>query len=313
MAGEICGLGEDIPGAAPRTVAVERLNAGDHACLWFGGARGEEERWALRAAYAIAGITRGERVVFFVEPGTEGEGLDRLASFGVPMGGTVGGALGGSPGRPYAAGRVEVVGTVPGYVPGRGLDNAARIDHWVTLTRQSAALGFAGVRAAGDMGWASSPEVGSGQLTAYEVALTPVLAKLRLAAMCEYDRERFPAERYDGVLAAHPLHVLPLPGALHASREGDVLRLSGDADLATRFAFEDAVRDAVRQPGLTAIDLTGLAFIDAYCVRALLRLGAGVALECTAAQHRLLGLCGVVEVRTEPAGRPTLRVRGCGG
>jgi hypothetical protein len=175
------------------------------------------------------------------------------------------------------------------------------------VSRETFARGFTGLRAAGDMGWAARADVDRDQLVAYEAGLTPLMPALRFTAMCEYDRAVFAGavleQLPERVLAAHPLVVLPKPGSLHASLdaswEGDVLRLAGDADLATRGAFEQAVR----LPGPAVIDLTGLAFIDAYCVRVLLRLGGGVRLECTAAQARLLGLCGaardgMVRVRT---------------
>ncbi|MYS19360.1 ABC-type transporter Mla maintaining outer membrane lipid asymmetry, MlaB component, contains STAS domain [Streptomyces sp. DvalAA-14] len=334
MAGETCDEAAP-PGSSrartPRTVAVERLGPGDHACLWFDS---HEDRWALRAAFATDGLARGERVIFFTDPDTlETEALDRLAAFGVPVD------------RTGDGGRVEVIGTVPGYEPGRGFDAAARNEHWVTVVRDTWARGFTGLRATGDMSWAARPEVDGGELAAYEAGLTPLLAKLGFTGVCEYDRGAFAAapddpldsfagspagdggaepaavpdgtpprppvparaadRRLERVLAAHPLNVMPRPGGLHSSREGNVLRLAGDADLATRIPFEEAVRE----PGLTTIDLTGLAFVDAYCVRTLLRLG-GVILECTTAQHRLLELCGppgsdnaVVEVRTRPGGR----------
>jgi hypothetical protein len=269
----------DVPGApAPRQVAVERLTAGDHACLGFDS---HEDRWALRAAFATAGLARGERVMFFTDPATpDGEALDRLASHGVPVA------------RARTGRRLEVVGGTHGYVPGRGFDAAARTAYWATVAYDTLALGFTRLRATGDMSWAADPEVDTGELARYETALTPLLAKLGFIALCEYDRRAFTAPALGRVLAAHPLSVPAAPGALHAVREesaqGPVLRLAGDADLATRAAFERAVR----QPGLAVIDLTGLAIVDAHCVRVLLRLPAGSLVECTAAQYRLISLCG---------------------
>ncbi|WNI16520.1 MEDS domain-containing protein [Actinacidiphila sp. ITFR-21] len=272
-----CAAGRTPPAraAARRTVAVERLGPGDHACLWFGA---QEERWALRAAFATGGLVRGERVMLFTGPGTaEAETLDRLASLGVPVGG----------------GRVEVVREEPGYVPGRGFDPAARMAYWERAAEDASARGFTGLRLAGDMGWASEPDVDRGELAAYEVALTTALAELGTTALCEYDRA---GPDREPILAAHPLDVPPAPGTLHERRSGDVLLLAGDADRADRPAFERAVR----RPGLAAVDLTGLAFVDAYSVRVLL--GTGLRLRCTAGQARLLALCGaadgIVEVRT---------------
>jgi hypothetical protein len=256
----------------PRTVAVERLSPGDHACLGF---TGPGDRWALRAAFTTAGLARGERVMLFGPDG--GAGLERLSSYGVPAR------------RAAADGRLAVVADSPGWDPVRGFDAAARAGYWVAATDEALSGGFTGLRVAGDMGWVCEGDVAGGELLAYERELTPLFARIGFTALCEYDRGLFPPPLLEQAVAAHPLAVLESPGALHAERTGDALRLAGDADLATRAAFEWAVADS----GLSVIDLTGLAFIDASCVRALLGLRGGVVLECTPAQLRLLLLCGL--------------------
>jgi hypothetical protein len=273
---------------APRAVAVERLAPGDHACLPPGG---PEERWAVRAAFAAAGLARGERVLFFPgEDEDQAHALDRLAGHGVPA-------------RQAASdGRLAVIRDVPGYDPVRGFDPEARTRYLVRAAEVARARGFTGLRAAGAMEWAAGPGVDGEALAAYERNLTPLFAGLGFTGLCEYDRLAFPARRLEPLLATHPLAVVPVPGALHAVRDGDVLRLAGDADLATRTAFELAVRE----PGLALIDLTGLAFLDAHCARELVRLGAspagaggptgpgtGPVLQCTAVQERLLCMCGM--------------------
>lgn len=274
--GRVCGSG-----AIPRTVAVERLAAGDHACLGFERA---EDRWAIRAAFAAIGLARGERVLFFTEPEVNGrQALDRLAAHGLAAAEAAG------------DGRLEVVNSTPGYAPGQGFDARARMDYWAAVTREALTLGFTGLRATGDMAWAAEPEVDGGELASYENRLTPVFAALGCTGICEYDRRNVPPALLGRVLAAHPLTVLPAPGMLHACREEDTLRLTGDADLATRGEFELCLRESVRAPGLDVIDLTGLAFLDVSCARTLLRLAAGTTLQCTAAQYRLLRLCGAGE------------------
>jgi hypothetical protein len=264
----------------PRTAAVERLSAGDHACLGFDSGA---DRWALRAVFAADGLARGERVLLFGGlPAGEGPdaGLARLAAHGLAAG------------RAAAEGRLEVVtGASPGHDPAGGFDAAARTAYWSAATGDALDRGFAGLRAAGDMSWTGQDGLDAAELaavTSYERDVTRLFDQIRLTGMCEYDRRAVPPRLFERMLSLHPLAVLPEPGALHAERDGDVLRLAGDADLATRAAFEFAVTES----GLAVIDLTGLAFIDASCARALLRLTGEVVLECTEMQARILALCG---------------------
>jgi hypothetical protein len=279
--GGMGGVGACGTETVSRTVTVERLAAGDHACLGFDS---HEDRWAVRAAFTAAGLARGERVMLFTERGVSGgEALCRLAAHGVPADSAL------------SDGRLSVVSRPPGYDPARGLDAAARTDYWSTATGEALACGFSGLRAAGDMSWAVEPEVARDDLASYEDGLTPLFARLAFTGMCEFDRRVFPPAVFRRVLAAHPLSVLPALGTLRACREGDTLQLTGDADLATRGEFELSLIESVRKPGLAVIDLTGLDFIDAYCVRQLLRLPVPVAMECTAAQYRLLRLCGAAQ------------------
>jgi hypothetical protein len=162
------------------------------------------------------------------------------------------------------------------------------------------------------MSWAVRPGVDGGAVVTYESALTE-LARPAFTGMCEFDRRVFPPELFARLVAAHPLTVLPVPGALHVTLDADTLRLAGDADLATRCELELALRDferalrgrpepqkapaGSRRPGV--VDLTGLGFIGAYCACAVLRIpartGACVTVRCTPGQYRLLMLCGAAE------------------
>ncbi|MGW2349543.1 hypothetical protein [Actinacidiphila glaucinigra] len=54
-------------GTVPRTVPVDRMASGDHACLGF---QDEDDRWEIRAAFTAIGLARGERVLLLTGPGT---------------------------------------------------------------------------------------------------------------------------------------------------------------------------------------------------------------------------------------------------
>lgn len=278
-------------GPSPRTVAVERLTAGDHACLDF---TGDDQRWAARAAFAAAGLVRGERVLICTEAGVDGTvALDRLAAHGLRAE------------RAAKDGRLEFVTEQPGYDPASGFDPDARTGFWSSAYDTALACGFTGLRAAGDMTWAAGHDVSPADLAQYEAGITGLFADLGLTGMCEYDRRVFGPLRANPAAAGHPLSVLPPTEGLLARREGEVLRLVGDADLATREEYELSLREAAGDPGLGVIDITGLAFMGAHCARFLLGIAArgtgrtklpnSIAIECTAAQYRLLRLCGTDE------------------
>lgn len=297
MAGGGSGSGA-IPctasGVIPRMVAVDRMATGDHACLGFDG---DDDRWAVRAAFTTAGLARGERVLIFTDPGPARvvgagatEALTRLAVHGVPAE------------RCVRTGQLTVVTSSPGYDPARGsFDLGVRTAFWVAGAADARRRGFTGVRAVADMTWAARAGLSGPELAAYETGLAPHFARLGLTGICEYDRRVFPASLLAEVAAAHPLSVLPSVDALHAARDGAVLRLTGSADLATRTAFDLALRDAfATAPPAAVLDLTGLSFLDAHCARTVLRLASarrppGTTVRCTAAQYRVLRICGAAD------------------
>lgn len=268
-------------GTTTRTVPVDRMASGDHACLGF---QDEEDRWEIRAAFTSIGLARGERVLLSADPGTSpAEAVTRLTAYGVRAAGAL---------RHRA---LVITPEIPGY-------DAA--EAWTALTNTAHRQGFSGLRVAGDMSWALGPGLDRERLLGHETAMTPVLAGLGLTAICEYDQRRFAASLLDRVRAAHPVCVRPRHGSLRAERSGGTLTLRGDADLATRNDFELAVRHAFAAPAgpPSRVDLTRLSFIDARCASVLIRHAASlgpadrVTLRCPRLHARTLRLCGATEV-----------------
>ncbi|MDX3076743.1 MEDS domain-containing protein [Streptomyces sp. NPDC088354] len=268
-------------GTVPRTVPVDRMASGDHACLGF---EDEEARWEVRAAFTAIGLGQGERVLLFSGRGTPpAEAVTRLTALGVRASEAV------------RRGALVITPLVPGY------DSASA---WTALTDTARRLGYRGLRAAGDMSWALRPGLDRDRLVGHEAAMTQVLAGLGLTAVCEYDQRRFHASLLARVRAAHPMCLRPPSGALHVERLGGTLALSGDADLATRTDFEVGLRHAFGSPAgpPCVIDLTGLGFIDARCAGVLIRHAASlgpadrVTVRCPRLHARTLRLCGATEV-----------------
>lgn len=283
------GMDSGTSGTVPRTLSVDRMASGDHACLGFDD---DDARWEIRAAFAEAGLHRGEQVMFFTDPATSvEETVNRLSALGVRAG------------RALALGGLVVVNEIPGYDPVTGFDPEARAAAWVQATDAAHRQGFPGIRSVGDMSWVLDG-VDQDSLIAYEAALTPVFADIGFTAICEYDRRRFTPGLLGRVSAAHPTSVLQRLDALHLAYADGTLVLSGDADLATRSEFEFGLREAFEAPSgpPRLIDLTELAFIDAHCAALLVHHAAGldpaarVVLRCPPLHARTLRLCGATEV-----------------
>jgi hypothetical protein len=80
------------------TATVDRLDAGDHACLTFSD---PEERLDLVAAFVRAGLRRGQKVVCWTDSVSP---EDLVGEIGAPGGGAATGSVGYHPGRPGSAG-----------------------------------------------------------------------------------------------------------------------------------------------------------------------------------------------------------------
>ncbi|MGW7067863.1 MEDS domain-containing protein [Streptomyces sp. NPDC054855] len=272
-----------------RTVSVTRLNSGDHACLGFDD---DETRWELRAAYADIGLSRGEQVVFFTDRATTpAVAAEQLSAGGFPLGSAL------------MDGRLVVVNEVPGYDPVTGFDPVERAATWLELADKARHDGFSGIRAVGDMGWATEPGVDQELLVEYETGLSPLFADIGFTAICEYDRRKFGEGLLDRVHRAHPKQILRHLGALDIARTGTELRVAGDVDLATREEFDSALARALAGPDRPCLlDLSELCFMDVHAASTLVRLAGGLphdhllAVRSRPEQDRVIRLCGAVDV-----------------
>src|SRR5581483_4235803 len=67
--------------------------------------------------------------------------------------------------------------------------------------------GYPVLRMTADMCWANRPVTGADQLLAFESAIESLFADGRLAAICQYDRDRFDAVTLAFAASAHPIAV----------------------------------------------------------------------------------------------------------
>jgi anti-anti-sigma regulatory factor len=278
--------------AADASAQITDLTVDDHACLTFGEA---EELFDLTAAFVRDGLAGGLKVMWLsdAEPGLAVAELSR-------RGITVDPAM--------AAGQMTATGCEGRLLSGQVFSADAAIG-W--LTRQVASsreLGFPGLRVAVDMSWALRPVTGIEELPQFEEGVAAALSGTTASVLCQYDRDRFDPVTLASVAAFHTRSVTA--ATYHADAVLRIcrqyappgIRIAGEIDYQAEEPLALALAEAVRLDGDITVNMTALAFIDAFCARMIAdtaRMLAGyrtVILQClpeVAAGFARLGLAGL--------------------
>jgi signal transduction histidine kinase/CheY-like chemotaxis protein len=172
---------------------IGRLQKGDHLCLIHETAA---QQAAALIPYFKGGIRAGERCLLITSAATCRRLERALAAAGVDIDGeTERGAL---------VCLTESGDWIfePGLHPGETLDLLRRAE------QQALDDGFSGLRVSWDMVWLMQGDRDAGHLTELEALLNRFLRGSRTSLLCQYSRERTPAELIDSVLRTHPLAVL---------------------------------------------------------------------------------------------------------
>jgi MEDS: MEthanogen/methylotroph, DcmR Sensory domain len=281
---------EDLHG---RTVGVDRLQPGDHAFLSYAD---DDMLWEILGVFTQQGLARGEKVALLVD-------VDRSPVWvaarvmGDPAGAT----------RALRSGEL-VVSNTPRFA--RGEFDAGRLVEGARRRLDTVlAEGFSGLRSASAMSLALAPVDHLGQAVEYENKLHSSLfageGRARYTGLCFWDERLFGGtDAMDAARDVHPVTVLPQLGVLHATVTGNVVRVSGDSDMANRASFDAALLALDGLPGATLVlDLADLSFFDAHSANAVLRLAADLTpprrleVRCRTAQRRMLHLLGARALR----------------
>jgi hypothetical protein len=275
-----------------RAVGVDRLQPGDHAFLGFAD---DDTLWEILTVFTQQGFARDEKVGLLVD-------VDRSPRWVAAR------VAGGAPAADKArhCGQL-VVSNTPRF--GRGEFDAQRL---VEGTRRrlatAGAEGFSGLRSASELSLALAPIDHLGQAVEFEAVLHSSMfaaghsagSSARYTALCLWDERLFGGtSAMDAARAMHPVIVLPRLGTLHTSVAGNLVRVTGDSDLANRAAFDAALLALSGLPAATLIlDIADLSFFDAHSASAVLRLAAELPepqrleVRCRNAQRRLLHVLG---------------------
>lgn len=276
-----------------RTVGVDRLQPGDHAFLAYAD---DDTLWEILSVFTQQGLARDEKVGLLVD-------VDRSPGWVAARvaGGTAAAA------RAQCSGQL-VVSNRPRFARG-GFDAERLVEGVRRRLATVLAEGFGGLRSASEMSLALAPVDHLGQAVEFEAKLHASLfaagAIPRYTGLCLWDERLFGGtDAMDAARDMHPVTVLPRLGTLHASVAGNLVRVTGDSDLANRAAFDAALLALGGLPATTLVlDITDLSFFDAHSAGAVLRLAAGLngprrlEVRCGSAQRRLLHLLGGRSVR----------------
>ncbi|BAL87486.1 hypothetical protein AMIS_22660 [Actinoplanes missouriensis 431] len=243
------------------TSALDRLRPVDHVCVVV---EDDESRLRSLVTFIRGGLRDGHRTLYFgpAEPAIEAGLAPAVASGALRMA------------TPEAT-----------YLAGGAFEPEATIEGWRVASAAARADGFTGLRAIGDMSWASAPVPGGDRLGWYEANVNRVFADGFAMAMCVYDRRLFRDADLRQVTWSHPATMgggtdprsVPLLRALRTIDPRGI-RLQGEADLSNRHALlaimENLVADTEPGDQPLTVDVSGVTFLDPAAARLLTRVAA---------------------------------------
>jgi hypothetical protein len=256
--------------AERRTVSVDGLRLGEHACMATADVAGESP-WKVFTAYTRTSLARREKVLLVLDP-------DDLTDDEVVT------LLDGGSGWAVAArdrGQLAVKRNTEIYVPDGRFEEKRTIDAYGTEVGRSHAEGWSGLRIAADMSWAPRVRLDPERLLDYEASVAPLFADPLFTAICWYDRRRFGDELTARVAEVHPVRVVELLDSPTVTGVPEGGRIAGGGEPGTGPEFVEALREALDHrndsgPGHFVLDLRDLCFMEAHCAWQLISLAASL-------------------------------------
>ncbi|TQE31628.1 hypothetical protein Sipo8835_22145 [Streptomyces ipomoeae] len=271
---------------AKRTVPVERLRLGDHACMGPVDVDGESP-WKVFTAYTRTSLARREKVLLVMDP-------DDLSDDEVVA------LLDRGSGQVVAAresGQLSVRRNTEVYVPDGRFQEQRTLDTYRGELDRAHDDGWSGLRVTADMGWAPRINLAQDRLLDYEASVAPLFANPLFTAICWYDRQRFDDGMAASAAKVHPLRVMERLDSLEITETPEGGRIVGTAELSTRTEFVEALRAALERrddsgPRRLVLDLRDLCFMEAHCAWQLISLASSLPTgsEVTVRCGELLGL-----------------------
>jgi hypothetical protein len=170
-----------------------RFPAGTHMCLIYSD---EEERRRTISRFLHSGFAGGEQVAYFADGMSSEEVFHWIKESGVDVEGMAESA------------RMEILRAENVYCPEGKFVPKVMHDNIRRFYDGSVESGCPGVRASGEMSWATKGIPGSERLIEYESLLNNVLVTHPLTAVCQYDANLFDGAAILNVLRVHPMMIV---------------------------------------------------------------------------------------------------------
>jgi chemotaxis family two-component system sensor kinase Cph1 len=183
---------EEPVGVCSGGAALSKLAAHDHPCLIYDDL---EEQADAYVPYLYGGMAQGELCVYVVDE-TEPKFIERaFQARGIDI-------------CPYIdSGAFRIISKHDAYLTEGHFNIQKMMQFWKKNVQQALDSGFTAVRAAAEMTWALGDEPGVEHLVPYESELNEVFPQLKVSALCQYHRKRFPAQVIKDMIHVHPLVV----------------------------------------------------------------------------------------------------------
>ncbi|MFF1695893.1 MEDS domain-containing protein [Streptomyces sp. NPDC058257] len=280
----------DSGSASVGTIPVQHLRAGDHAFVSYAD---DDAGRDVVSAFAWAGLVKREKVMVFAAPHMEAEEVwNRLDAPGALLGAAR------EHGQLVLSSMRALIRPQDAFTPGR---------QWERITEETdraLAEGYSGLRTYIDMHWVGDLGADVDVMMHRESHAQHLFTDRPYTEICAYDSRWFDPGVLTAMHEAHPCRLLPRLGALHVEQSYGIVRLVGEADLATREQFISGVREGLRrgeQSQLLTVDLSGLVFLGVACAVDLLRLvlehaHGPVQVDCPPTSVRILHRAGADQV-----------------
>jgi signal transduction histidine kinase len=155
---------------------LDSLRLGDHLCCFY---ETEDQYRAVLTYYVHQGLAQGERVLCIVDAHPVDTVLDDLRGAGVAVDNV------------RVRGQLRLVTAADTYLRGGRFRPAAMFALLQSETEQALAEGYMGLRAGGELTWATRGLPGCERLLEYEVRLNTFLPGSCCMGLCQYDLRRF--------------------------------------------------------------------------------------------------------------------------